>query len=156
MLTRIAAICIATALMGPPSIKVEAVANPATAAVKGAVFMVTARHHQDPEGVTVSGRAEGLVAGKRVSHPITLTPAGTEGVYGVTRQWDAGQPWVLVFTIDAAAHKDEGFAEAAVSVGADGKVVAIAYPLGKWGNTPWPRRVTATEIDASLAAMSKP
>jgi hypothetical protein len=159
MLYRIAAVASLTAaLMGPPSIKVEPVANPATAPVKGAVFMLTARHHQDTDGVTVTGRAEGLVAGKRVTKTLVLTPAGSEGVYGVLRQWDAGQPWVLVFTLDAPSHKEDGFAEAAVRVGADGKVVGIDYPLGTIGanKTPWPRRVTPKEVDAALAAMAKP
>jgi hypothetical protein len=144
--------------MGPPSIKVEAVANPATAAVKGALFMVTARHHQDPEGATVTGRAEGLVAGKRVSKTLTLTPAGSEGVYGVLRQWDAGQPWVLVFTINSPSHKEGGYAEAAVRIARDGKVLGIDYPLGTIGvnKTPWPRRMTDKEVDAALTAMAKP
>ena len=156
MFTRLAAATLAVALLGPPIIKVEAVANPATAKVKGAVFMVTAHHHQDPEGVTVTGRAEGLIAGKRVSLALTLTPAGSEGVYGVTRQWEAGQPWVLVFSINAPSHDSSGVAEAVVRIAADGRVMGVDYPMGKLaGGYPWPRRVAAKEIDAALTAMAK-
>ena len=45
MFNRLAAAASLTAvLLGPPSTKVESV-NPATAKLKGAVFMVTAHHH---------------------------------------------------------------------------------------------------------------
>jgi hypothetical protein len=156
MLIRLAVLASCTTLLfGPPSIRVEAVANPATAPVKGAVFMITGRHHGATEGFSVTGRAEGLVAGKRVSHPLTLIPAaGSPGVYGVTRQWDAGEAWVLVFSVDDPDHGDHGWAEAAVRIAANGRVMGIDYPLGKWDATPWPRRVAAAEIDAALAAMT--
>jgi len=156
MSTRLAALAAcSTLLFGPPSIKVEPVADPATAPVKGAVFMITGRHHGATEGFTVTGRAEGLVSGKRVTHPLVLTPAaGSPGVYGVLKQWDAGQPWVLVFAIDEPDHGEHGWAEASVRIAADGRVMGIDYPLGKWDTTPWPRRVAASEIDAALAAMT--
>lgn len=152
-LTLVAALT--TLLFGPPGIKVERVANPATAPVRGAVFMVTGRHHLDVTGFTVTGRAEGLAAGRRIAHPLTLTPTKSQGVYGVTQQWDAGQPWVLVFTVTEGGHDSMGVAEAAVSIGADGSVVRIDYPMGTTGSgTPWPRRIAPNEIDAALVAMS--
>jgi hypothetical protein len=154
---RLAALAASTALyFGPPNIKVEAVTDPAGAPVPGAVFIVTGRHHVSPDAITVSGRAEGIVAGKRVTRTLTLTPAGSAGVYGVTRQWSAGQPWVLVFTVSAAVHDADGIAEAVVRLGADGKVAGIDYPMGTLaGGTPWPRRVRATEIDAALIALAE-
>lgn len=140
---------------GPPGIKVERINDPATAPVRGAVFLITGRHHQDVTGFTVTGRAEGLTAGKRVVHPLTLTPTKSEGVFGVTQQWETGQPWVLVFTVTEGGHDSMGVAEAAVSIGSDGKVVGIDYPMGTIGSgTPWPRRVAPKEIAAALAAMS--
>ena len=145
----------AALLFGPPNIKVKAVTNPAAAPIKGAVFMITARHHVSPDGIVVSGRAEGIVAGKRVSHRLTLTPGASAGVYGVTRQWDAGQPWVLVFAVSATEHESDGVAEAAVRVAPDGRVLGIDYPMGKLASGyPWPRKMTATEIDAALTAMT--
>jgi len=151
-----AAIPLVALLFGPPSIKVEAVSNPANAPVRGAVFMLTAHHHQEPQGVSVTGRAEGLVGGKRVTHALTLTRAPGDGVFGITRQWDAGQPWLLVFTIDAPSHDSSGYAEAVVRIAADGKTLGIDYPLGKLAtDTPWPRRISAMEIDAALSAMTK-
>jgi hypothetical protein len=139
--------------LGPPSIKVAAVSNPALAPVKGAVLMLTAHHHQSP--FTVSGRAEGIVDGKRVSRPLALTRGDDETTYGVTRQWSVGQPWVLVFTVNAAAHAEDGVAEALVSIDSQGRMVHVDYPLGKLASgTPWPRRVTQREIDSALAGMS--
>ena len=156
MLIRLAVVASCTALLlGPPNIKVEAVTNPATAPVKGAVFMITGRHHVSAEAITVTGRAEGIVAGKRLTRNLTLTPAGSAGVYGVTRQWDAGQPWVLVFTVTALAHGSDDVAEAAVRIAADGHVLGIDYPMGTLASGyPWPRRLAENEIDAALTAMA--
>ena len=157
MSIRLAAVTtVAALLFGPPSIKVEPVTNPATAPVKGAVFMLVARHHQSTDSVEVTGRAEGVVAGARVSRVLTLTATARAGVFGVTRQWDAGQPWVLVFTVSSKVHEEGGIAEAVVRVSAAGAVLGIDYPMGKLaGGYPWPRKVTAEEIDAALTAMIK-
>ncbi|MGH7524713.1 MAG: hypothetical protein ACREK8_10435 [Gemmatimonadales bacterium] len=156
MSVRIAVLASAAALLlGPPSIRVETVTNPATSPIKDAIFIVTARHHGEVEGFSVTGRAEGLVDGKRVTRPLMLVPVPKQpGVFGVTRQWDADRPWVLVFSIDEPDHGEHGWAEAAVRVAAGGKVLGIDYPIGKWDATPWPRRITGAEIDAALAAMS--
>lgn len=143
-------------LFGPPNIKIETVSNPATAVVKGAVLMVTGRHHVSADEIRVTGRAEGIVAGKRVTQNLTLIPAGSPSVYGVTRQWTAGQPWVLVFTVTSAAHDADGVAEALVKLAEDGRVVGIDYPMGALaGGTPWPRKVGAREIDDALAALAR-
>jgi hypothetical protein len=143
-------------LLGPPGIKIDSVTNPATAPVRGAVLMITARHHQSPEGFTVSGRAEGIVAGKRVTRALSTTPVpGSENLFGVLRQWDAGQPWILVFTVKEEGHDTNGFAEAMVSVTADGKIGRVEYPMGQISpGVPWPRRVTGREVDAALEALS--
>ncbi len=145
----------AALLFGPPNIKVEAVSHPAAAPVKGAVFMITARHHVSPDQVVVTGRAEGVVDGKRATLRLTLTAAASPGVYGVARQWGAGRPWVLVFTVSTTAHDSNAVAEAVVRVAADGHVLGIDYPMGKLaGGYPWPRKVTPSEIDAALGAMA--
>lgn len=143
-------------LFGPPSIKVEPVTNPATAPVKGAAFMIVARHHQSADSVAVTGRAEGIVAGARVTRVLTLTPTERHGVFGVTRQWDAGQPWVLVFTVAGKVHEEGGLAEAVVRVSKAGEVLGIDYPMGKLaGGYPWPRKATPEEIDSALTSMIK-
>ncbi len=70
-----------------PTIKVEPIVDPSEGSHQGALFaQQQPSHHQDIDGVTVTGRAEGLVAGKRVTRPLILTPNGTEGTYAVTRQ----------------------------------------------------------------------
>jgi hypothetical protein len=160
---RYAAIPVAVALLfGPPRIEVKQVANPATAPVRGAVLLVTASHHQtNDEGIHVSGRAEGLVAGKRVTRTLTLTQLGSKRDFAVLPQWDRGTPWVLVFTITEDAHDDAlAAAEAVLPVNPDGSFGRVTYPMGTQtiGSTrayPWPRRVTAGEIDSTLRALRR-
>lgn len=142
-------------LLGPPGITINPVTNPASAPVPGAAFLITARHHQSPEGFTVSGRAEGLIAGKRVTRPLRLTEAGSPTLFAVVRQWDAGLPWVLVFTVREEGHDTLGVAEGMVRIAAAGTVRGIEYPMGRIAaGVPWPRRVSAAEVDRALQAMA--
>jgi len=68
--------------------------------VVGAVLVVTGGHHQDSDKPAVTGRLEGIQGGRRVTKPIVITASSTRGQFGVTRQWVAGSPWVLVFTVE--------------------------------------------------------
>ena len=62
-----------------------------------AVLLVrTYRCHQ-PEKAKVSGTAEGIVKGQRVSVPIQLKTVA-KGVYAVEQQWPDGTSWVLAFS----------------------------------------------------------
>lgn len=134
-------------LFGPPSIKVTQVTSPTP---NGPVFAIEAHHHVSTERISVTGRVEGFENGRRTSRALALTSTGA-GEYAVTKQWAAGQPWVLVFTIRSTDHDALGVAEAMVKLGADGKVGAIEYPMQRLEKGyPWPRKVAAAEIDAAL------
>lgn len=137
----------ATLFFGPPSIKVTQVRSPVP---NGPVFAIEAHHHVSTDRIAVTGRVEGIENGRRTTRALALTSTGA-GEYAVTKQWAAGQPWVLVFTIRSTDHDSLGVAEAMVPLAADGKVGAIEYPTQRLERGyPWPRRVAAGEIDAAL------
>lgn len=143
------------AVIGPPHIRVEQVTDAKYAPTPGAVLLVVGDHHQDSNKPAVTGRAEGLRDGRRVSKPVTLTATSTKGRFGATRQWDAGSPWLLVFTVDQGDHGDFGAAESVVKVDAAGKIVAIEYPKQRNARgDQYGRRATPAEIDASLTTLA--
>ncbi len=124
--------------------------------VPGAVLVVTGDHHQDDHLPQVTGRAEGVRGGKRITQPITMTPTKERGKFGVTKQWANGTPWVLVFTVVQEGHGDGMAAEGMVKVDAAGRIVAIEHPKGR--NTRgdrFPRRATDKEIGDALASMGE-
>ena len=124
-LTRLAALVSVTALFGPPHIAVKHVATPATAP-NGVVFELEVKHHTTPEDLNVTGRAEGMRDGRRVSLPLTIAHKST-GVFTVSRQWDAGKPWVLVFSAEQGTDGKHGVVEAIVQMEANGTVRNTAY-----------------------------
>lgn len=68
-----------------------------------AVLLVrTYRCHQ-PEKAKVSGTAEGIVEGQRVSVPVQLQPV-KKGVYAVAQQWPTEGTWVLAFSGSYRGH----------------------------------------------------
>lgn len=143
------------AMFGPPHIKVEQVTDAKHAPTPGAVLLVVGDHHQDSNRPAVTGRAEGVRDGRRMSKPITLTATSTKGRFGVTRQWNAGSPWLLVFTVAQDDHGDFGAAESVVKVDAAGKVVAIEYPKQRNARgDQYGRRATPAEIDAALTTLA--
>lgn len=146
-LTRLAALVSVTALFGPPHIKVRHVATPATAAT-GVVFELDVLHHSTPEDSKVTGRAEGVRDGTRVSVPLTIGHKST-GLFTVTRQWDAGKAWVLVFSVEQGPDGKHGVAEAVVSVEATGAVRDISYTTPGFFEGK-PVRATTKQVDAAL------
>lgn len=158
MITASRLLVLATTLLafGPPSITVEAVSGP-TAPTPGAAFLIRSDHHHDEYPLTAKARAEGIVKGRRVSQPITLVPVpGKEVTWTATRQWQAGQPWVLVFTVEQGDHGKYGVAEAIVRVAADGRVVGIekVRATNQRGDN-YPRAAQAQEIEAALGSLTR-
>lgn len=145
--TCLAALLSVTALFGPPHIAVRHVATPATAA-NGVVFELDVVHHTTPEDMKVTGRAEGIRDGRRVTLPLTIGHAGT-GAYTVTRQWDSGKPWVLVFAAEQGPDGKHGVAEAMVSLEANGRVRDIAYTKADFEQGR-PTRLSAKQVDEAL------
>ena len=69
-----------------------------------------------PAGFT--GTAEGIVAGKRQSLPITLTPVDrADAVYGIQQQWPQDGAWVLHLKGSCSNPKAEASTLAAVTKG---------------------------------------
>jgi hypothetical protein len=117
---------LATALLfGPPSIKVTIVTDRASAPTPGAVLAVTAQHHVEGEPLKVTGRMEGMLNGKRITRPLAVTASSTRGSYGVSPQWERGNPWVLVLATDMGDH---GTAVALVRIASDGKIIGADSP----------------------------
>jgi hypothetical protein len=73
---------------------------------------------QDLANVRITGTAEGLVAGKRQSLPITLTAVEpAEAVYAVQQQWPEDGAWVLHLKGSCGSPKAEASTLVAVSKG---------------------------------------
>ncbi len=85
---------------GPPMLAIEAPARAFDKATKDAAVIVRASQCEAPITAAVTGRAEGVVDGKRVTLPLTMRVTSQEGAWAVTRQWPAEGRWILVFTVD--------------------------------------------------------
>ena len=137
-----------TALAGPPWISIEYPANPYDRTSQGAFLTVRTYHHGDFQSKTVTGRAEGVVNGKRESMALDIRPGSQPGMYVVRWQRPATGRWVLVITSGT-----QGVAEATavVEIGANGGIAGVTVPTRNAGNG-WitPRAVGASEIDALL------
>jgi len=142
----------AATLFGPPSITVTEVTG--TPPTPGAVLAISTTHHTEEAEAQVSARAITMRGSERVTREIVLTKASAAGRYGVARQWEAGTPWVLVFTVKQGDHGDHGTAESLVKVDAAGKIVAIEKVMARNARGDvYPRAATDAEITRALAAL---
>ena len=124
-------------VMGNPEASPEARARNAYVTVKMAGC-------HEPKKATVSGLAIGIVAGKRQTIDLKLTPLREPGMYAVARQWPVEGRWVLEFV----AHDNERVTSAVVLAGAQG----IEQQTAKYGmNPPAADDVTALLDGASGA-----
>lgn len=150
-----ALIAVATALSptpahaGPPWISVELPANPLDRTTRGAFLLVHTFHHETQVRDALSGRAEGLVNGKRQTITLTFTDTSRDGVRALRKAWPDGGTWVLV--LSTGGHGD---ATVLVGIGADGKVRSIDVPtVTREGHT-IPAPVSAADVDALLAKLA--
>ena len=142
----------AAALLGPPRILVTEVKG--AAPTPGAVLAIEAHHHTDEANPDVSARAIGLRGTERITKNIALTATSVGTRYGVTKQWENGTAWVLVFTIKQGDHAQFNTAEAMVKVDATGRIVGIVTPGAENARGDrYPRALTAEEIEAALNAL---
>lgn len=137
---------------GPPHISVKQVVD-ASSAPTGAVFLVEGSHHSETDLLSVTGRAEGMVNGKRVTKQLAFVKS-SGGHYSLTKQWDAGSPWLLILAAEQGPGGSHGVAEAIVRIDVAGKVVSIDYPSAGWeGKSNTPKRMSSAAIDAALTMM---
>jgi hypothetical protein len=139
----------ATSFFGPPHITVR----PITSTAAGVTFELDVEHHTTPEDLMVAGRAEGVRDGRRVSVPLTITRKSV-GHFAVARQWDAGVPWVLVFSAEQGPNGTHGVVEGIVLLEANGAVKSIEYTKPGFHETSnKPLRVSSAKIDAALKTL---
>lgn len=111
----------AAVIAGPPHITVRPM--PATSET---AFELEVEHHTEPGQLSVTGRAEGVRAGRRVSVPLTIVRKDAAH-FTVTRQWEKNAAWVLVFSAEQGPKGSHGTAEAIISVEAGGNVQDVEY-----------------------------
>lgn len=131
---------------GPPWISVEYPVNPHHADTRGAFLVLHTYHHGDHRAHPVTGRAEGLVDGRRRSVPVRIVPLEGAGRYAV--RWDAPEDgsWVLVLDLDLG--RNDG---ASALVGTRrGELASVRVPTTRQEGWVVPRRATAADIEAAL------
>jgi hypothetical protein len=115
-----------------------------TDGVQDAVLTVEAQGCSDYSHAAITGRAEGLVAGKRQSLPVTLAPANKPGMYTVRQQWPADGKWVLVLSAESQGRHTYTIVELAP----DGRLQPASAPSK--GIRMAMRTVTDADIEAAL------
>lgn len=137
----------ATAAAGPPWISVEVPANPNMRESRGAMLLVRAYHHAEERAFRVTGVAEGVVDGERVSLPLALRPTSKAGVYAVPRPDLETGRWVLVLTLEGG----DTDATALVTLDRAGEVAGVRVPVrGQVEGFTIPRAATDAEVEALL------
>jgi len=122
MRTLVAALA-AAFVFGPPGITVTEVTG--TPPTPGAVLAIVTTHHTEEEEADLSAQMISIRNGQQVARDLTVTKAEGKGRYGVTKQWDSGVAWVLVFTVKQGENGSHGSASSIVRVDATGRVQGI-------------------------------
>jgi len=137
------------ALAGPPWISIELPANPLDPTTRDAFLVVHTYHHAQVMLSPVTGRAIGMVDGRRRTIELTFTRTSIGGEYALRRTWPAKGTWVLAINTGG----DVGGVTALVGIGADGEVHSVKVPR-RSGAEPWGRPVTDQDIDATLESVA--
>ncbi len=135
------------AFAGPPWISIELPANPLDPTTRGAFLVVRTYHHAQVVSYPVTGRAIGVVNGKRQSIDLTFTRTSMTGAYALQRNWPTTGAWVLVINTGG----NEGGPTALVTIGTDGEVRSVKIPRQS-ATQQWGRPITDRDIDAALQA----
>ncbi|HYW30947.1 MAG TPA: hypothetical protein VE869_05515 [Gemmatimonas sp.] len=139
----------AAALFGPPHIVVTAV-SPAPAVIGAPAFNIEVEHHTTADQIKLTGRAEGVRGGQRVTLPLALVRRDSAH-FTVVRQWEANTPWVLVFSVEQGPEGAHGVVEAVIPIDKSGAVRRIEYTKpGFHDGSKLPRRVTRARVDSAL------
>jgi len=134
---------------GPPWISVELPANPLDRTTRGAYLLVHTFHHEMQVADALSGRAEGLVNGKRQTITLSFDATSRTGVRALRKSWPDGGTWVLVLSTGK-----DGDATALVGIGADGTVRSIQVPTTTREGHIIPKAVSQADVDAMLSRMA--
>jgi hypothetical protein len=140
----------APAHAGPPWISIELPANPHHASTRDATLLVRTYHHSAALNAPLTGVAEGIVDGKRISLPLALRSTNQPGVFAVTTPLPKGGTWIMAITLNESK---QSTATALVTIDPRGRIVAIDVPSGR-SRDGWvvPRPVGQRDIEAALRA----
>ena len=139
-----------TAMFGGPWISIETPVNPYVASATGGLFVVHTWVHQNPSDLPVTGRAEGLVDGKRRSVSFKPASTGQMGTYVVRPEWGNKGIWTVLVTAMPEA-KNGWSIQAVVDVGANGEIEKVSVPRA--GHTP--RLLTDADVERGLQDRAK-
>lgn len=132
----------------PPWLSIEAPVNPFEPGARGAVLLVhTALRDEVAQLSDLSGSAEGLVNGARVTVPLRFEATKIPGVFALQRQWRPEGAWVLRIAFRGAT--------AIVGIDANGTVASVRVPTERRSGIAMPRAVAQREIDSTLFAMAR-
>ena len=137
------------AFSGPPWIAVEYPVNPHDPNTRGAFMTVRTYHHGEMTGYEISGTAEGLVNGRRVSNKLDIRRLPQTGLYAVRWTKPADGSWALLVT---TARDGSHMASVLVDVDARGNVASVTVPARSVEGGKWlvPTTVAAAEVEAAL------
>ncbi|MEO8226126.1 MAG: hypothetical protein ABI637_01790 [Gemmatimonadota bacterium] len=135
------------AFAGPPWISIELPANPLDATTRDAFLIVHTYHHATVVNFALTGRAIGMVDGKRQSIDLAFTRTSIAGAYALRRNWPTQGTWVLAINTGV-----EGGPTALVGIGADGEVRSVKVP--RQAGQAWGRPATDRDIDAALQSLA--
>jgi hypothetical protein len=149
LVTLLSLVVSGVAMSGPPWIAIEYPVNPHDPNTRGAFMTVHTYHHGDLMSYDITGRAEGLVNGKRVSSKLDIKRLPQAGSYVVRWQKPAEGSWALVIT---TTRDGNHMASALVDINAQGKVASVTVPSSPIEGGRWqvPRQVASAELDAAL------
>jgi hypothetical protein len=131
--------------IGPP----VAAGTGAKVTKTAAVFAVRLEECDKLDNAQISGTADGIVDGARVSAPVTLTTANSPGVYVVSPAWSQSQG---VWVVSLSATCGSATAGAIVPIGAGIGGAEFLREKTKVLSRP----ATKAEIDAALKALRGP
>jgi len=134
---------------GPPWISIELPANPLDPTTRGAFLLVHTFHHDAAMASALTGRAEGLVNGKRQTIPLSFESTSRTGVRALRKLWPDGGTWVLVITVG-----EHGDATALVGIGSDGTVHSVKVPNRTDGRHTVPTKVSQADVEAMLTRLA--
>ncbi len=147
------AVALPSSLMAwPPWLSIETPVNPYDQATRGAFLLAhtVLRPGSADNKVTLTGTAEGIVAGKRESVRLNFDRTPRAGVFALRKQWPSDGTWALVISLGP---REVAVTTAIVDLGSNGEVIGIRVPTQQNARSDIiPRAVTAEEIDSSLAA----
>jgi len=139
----------APAHAGPPWISIELPANPLDPTTRGAYLLVHTFHHDAAMAGTLTGRAEGIVDGRRQTITLAFESTSRTGVSALRQSWPNRGTWVLVLTTG-----QHGDATALVGIGNDGTVRTIKVPTRVDGRHTVPAKVSQADVEAMLTRLA--